>query len=201
MSVCAWVWNSHLSNSLSFYYFTTSCKRLNFTFYKYQCTLPISRKTHHCHHDNADHCRLRDCNSASDTSSKRYIITAPPSDFLLLPSDTVFVLMQFDQGTEYRPLIDGIMLLLSVSSVHNMQWEIQSINPLYLSIMSMVQHISLCMFIWMGNRYKVLISRTLSRYWCLMLHLSFIRMWWQIHNERIIRPQVRSPRSLRSARC
>merc|ERR1719480_63326 len=51
--------------------------------------------------------RLRDCNSASDTSSKRYIITAPPSDFLLLPSDTVFVLMQFDQGTEYRPLIDG----------------------------------------------------------------------------------------------
>ena len=57
----------------------------------------------------------------SDTSSKRYIITAPPSDFMLLPSDTVFVLMQFDQGTEYRPLIDGIMLLLYVSSVHNMQ--------------------------------------------------------------------------------
>ena len=55
-------------------------------------------------------CRLRDCNSESDTSSKRYIITAPPSDFLLLPSDMVFVLMQFDQGTEYRPLIDGIML-------------------------------------------------------------------------------------------
>ena len=55
-------------------------------------------------------CRLRDGNNVSDTSSKRYIITAPPSDFLLLPSDMVFVLMQFDQGTEYRPLIDGIML-------------------------------------------------------------------------------------------
>ena len=54
------------------------------------------------------HCRLRDCHSVSDTTSKRYIITAPPSDFLLLPSDMVFVLMQFDQGTEYRPLIDGI---------------------------------------------------------------------------------------------
>ena len=56
----------------------------------------------------ACYCRLRDCNNVSDTTSKRYIITAPPSDFLLLPSDMVFVLMQFDQGTEYRPLIDGI---------------------------------------------------------------------------------------------
>merc|ERR1719210_1862106 len=51
--------------------------------------------------------RLRDSSSVSDTSNKRYIITAPPSDFILLPTDMVFVLMQFDQGTEYRPLLEG----------------------------------------------------------------------------------------------
>ena len=45
--------------------------------------------------------------SMTDTSNKRYIITAPPSDFILLPSDMVFVLMQFDQGTEYQPLVAG----------------------------------------------------------------------------------------------
>ena len=45
--------------------------------------------------------------SVTDTSNKRYIITAPPSDFILLPSDMVFVLMQFDQGTEYQPLLAG----------------------------------------------------------------------------------------------
>ena len=57
------------------------------------------------------------------------------------------------------------------------------------------------MFILMGNQYKVLISRTLSRYWCPMLHLSIIRMWWQIDKEWIIRHQVRSPRSFRSSWC
>ena len=45
--------------------------------------------------------------SVTDTSNKRYIITAPPSDFILLPSDMVFVLMQFDAGTEYQPLVAG----------------------------------------------------------------------------------------------
>ena len=45
--------------------------------------------------------------SMTDTSNKRYIITAPPSDFILLPSDLVFVLMQFDHGTEYQPLLAG----------------------------------------------------------------------------------------------
>ena len=45
--------------------------------------------------------------SLTDTSNKRYIITAPPSDFILFPSDLVFVLMQFDHGTEYQPLLAG----------------------------------------------------------------------------------------------
>jgi len=47
--------------------------------------------------------RFRDNASSVDASSKRYIITAPQDDFILLPSDQVFVLMQFDQGMEYRP--------------------------------------------------------------------------------------------------
>lgn len=34
-------------------------------------------------------------------SSKRYVITNPPGDFTLIPSDMVFVLMQFDPGLEY----------------------------------------------------------------------------------------------------
>merc|ERR1719225_1005843 len=51
--------------------------------------------------------RLRDSMSMTDTSNKRYIITAPPSDFILFPSDLVFVLMQFDHGTEYQPLLAG----------------------------------------------------------------------------------------------
>merc|ERR1719250_158863 len=46
---------------------------------------------------------FRDNASSVDASSKRYIITAPQDDFILLPSDQVFVLMQFDQGIEYRP--------------------------------------------------------------------------------------------------
>lgn len=31
------------------------------------------------------------------------MITNPPNDFNLLPTDQVFVLMQFDPGMEYRP--------------------------------------------------------------------------------------------------
>ena len=34
-------------------------------------------------------------------SSKRYVITNPPGDFVLNPTDMVFVLMQFDPGMEY----------------------------------------------------------------------------------------------------
>ena len=55
--------------------------------------------------------RLRDSmlvsSGSGDQSSKRYIITAPQSDFVLFPTDMVFVLMQFDQGTQYRPLVEG----------------------------------------------------------------------------------------------
>jgi len=47
--------------------------------------------------------RFRDRENSLDASTKRYIITAPQNDFYLLPSDLVFVLMQFDPGTEYRP--------------------------------------------------------------------------------------------------
>merc|ERR1719189_1554192 len=47
--------------------------------------------------------RFRDTSSSFDASSKRYVITNPPVDFQLLPTDQVFVLMQFDPGMEYRP--------------------------------------------------------------------------------------------------
>ncbi|XP_063377002.1 calcium-activated potassium channel slowpoke isoform X4 [Cydia fagiglandana] len=46
--------------------------------------------------------RFRDTSSSCDASSKRYVITNPPDDFILLPTDQVFVLMQFDPGVEYR---------------------------------------------------------------------------------------------------
>ncbi|XP_011311502.1 calcium-activated potassium channel slowpoke isoform X8 [Fopius arisanus] len=47
--------------------------------------------------------RFRDTSSSCEASSKRYVITNPPDDFTLLPTDQVFVLMQFDPGLEYRP--------------------------------------------------------------------------------------------------
>ncbi|XP_057652913.1 calcium-activated potassium channel slowpoke [Diorhabda carinulata] len=46
--------------------------------------------------------RFRDTSSSCDASSKRYVITNPPDDFQLLPTDQVFVLMQFDPGLEYK---------------------------------------------------------------------------------------------------
>ncbi|XP_031332622.1 calcium-activated potassium channel slowpoke isoform X1 [Photinus pyralis] len=46
--------------------------------------------------------RFRDTSNSCDASSKRYVITNPPDDFQLLPSDQVFVLMQFDPGLEYK---------------------------------------------------------------------------------------------------
>ena len=51
------------------------------------------------------HFRLRDDPKAGEasSSSKRYVITAPPAHFPLLPSDLVYVLIQFDPGTEYTP--------------------------------------------------------------------------------------------------
>jgi len=48
--------------------------------------------------------RLRDDPKAVDATTKRYVITAPPGHFSLLPSDQVYVLLQFDPGTEYTPL-------------------------------------------------------------------------------------------------
>ncbi|XP_052123890.1 calcium-activated potassium channel slowpoke [Frankliniella occidentalis] len=47
--------------------------------------------------------RFRDTSNSCDASSKRYVITNPPDDFALLPTDQVFVLMQFDPGLEYKP--------------------------------------------------------------------------------------------------
>ncbi|GAB6027124.1 hypothetical protein CHUAL_013857 [Chamberlinius hualienensis] len=47
--------------------------------------------------------RFRDTSSSCDASSKRYVITNPPDDFTLMPTDQVFVLMQFDPGMEYKP--------------------------------------------------------------------------------------------------
>ncbi|XP_022906949.2 calcium-activated potassium channel slowpoke isoform X2 [Onthophagus taurus] len=46
--------------------------------------------------------RFRDTSSSCDASSKRYVITNPPDDFQLYPTDQVFVLMQFDPGLEYK---------------------------------------------------------------------------------------------------
>ncbi|KAF0772768.1 calcium-activated potassium channel slowpoke isoform X5, partial [Aphis craccivora] len=65
---------------------------------------------------------LKDRSSSCDASSKRYVITNPPDDFSLMPTDQctrddfnttatmdltlrarVFVLMQFDPGLEYKP--------------------------------------------------------------------------------------------------
>ncbi|XP_025017113.1 calcium-activated potassium channel slowpoke isoform X2 [Tetranychus urticae] len=37
----------------------------------------------------------------TEASSKRYVITNPPMEFILMPSDMIFVLMQFDPGHEY----------------------------------------------------------------------------------------------------
>ena len=75
--------------------------------------------------------RFRDTSSSPNASSKRYVITNPPDDFTMLPTDQVtfklflntsvlfpvmehrdsfwyffaqvFVLMQFDPGLEYKP--------------------------------------------------------------------------------------------------
>uniref|UniRef100_A0A2R5LGA2 BK channel n=1 Tax=Ornithodoros turicata TaxID=34597 RepID=A0A2R5LGA2_9ACAR len=47
--------------------------------------------------------RFRDTSSSGAASSKRYVITNPPADFTLLPTDMVFVLLQFDPGLEYKP--------------------------------------------------------------------------------------------------
>ncbi|XP_043234368.1 calcium-activated potassium channel slowpoke-like isoform X12 [Amphibalanus amphitrite] len=40
--------------------------------------------------------RFRDTNSSPDASTKRYVITNPPGDFALLPTDQVFVIQAFN---------------------------------------------------------------------------------------------------------
>ncbi|KFM61375.1 Calcium-activated potassium channel slo-1, partial [Stegodyphus mimosarum] len=47
--------------------------------------------------------RYRDTSSSFEASTKRYVITNPPTEFPLIPSDKIFVLMQFDPGLEYQP--------------------------------------------------------------------------------------------------
>ncbi|XP_022242664.1 calcium-activated potassium channel slowpoke-like [Limulus polyphemus] len=47
--------------------------------------------------------RFRDTSSSCEASSKRFVITNPPAEFTLLPSDVVYVLLQFDPGMEYKP--------------------------------------------------------------------------------------------------
>lgn len=47
--------------------------------------------------------RYKDPSISGEASSKRFVITNPPADYSLLPSDRVFVLMQFDPGVEYQP--------------------------------------------------------------------------------------------------
>ncbi|RWS30797.1 calcium-activated potassium channel slowpoke-like isoform X10, partial [Leptotrombidium deliense] len=45
--------------------------------------------------------RFRDNTGSNEASSKRFVVTNPPFEFVLQPSDMIFVLMQFDPGLEY----------------------------------------------------------------------------------------------------
>ncbi|KPM05063.1 calcium-activated potassium channel slowpoke-like protein [Sarcoptes scabiei] len=45
--------------------------------------------------------RFRDTAASIEVSNKRYVITNPPNDLILIPSDMIFVLLQFDPGLEY----------------------------------------------------------------------------------------------------
>ncbi|KAG9509259.1 Calcium-activated potassium channel slowpoke, partial [Fragariocoptes setiger] len=52
--------------------------------------------------------RVRDPTANGPTaSSRRYVITNPPDDFILMPSDLIFVLLQFDPGLEYHNRSSG----------------------------------------------------------------------------------------------
>lgn len=47
--------------------------------------------------------RVKDPTGTEPTaSSRRYVITNPPGDFILMMSDLIFVLLQFDPGLEYH---------------------------------------------------------------------------------------------------
>lgn len=85
----------------------------------------------HHHHQSSPQSRLPSAPSHADpgpgVSSKRYVITNPPGDFVLNPTDMVFVLMQFDPGLEYVKASDrpsGHMMMHGHSShgvPHGMQ--------------------------------------------------------------------------------
>lgn len=61
----------------------------------------VDQSSHPHHHQaNASATNAHTSNSPVG-SSKRYVITNPPGDFILNPTDMVFVLMQFDPGLEY----------------------------------------------------------------------------------------------------
>lgn len=57
-------------------------------------------------------------------SSKRYVITNPPGEFVLNPTDMVFVLMQFDPGLEYvkaseRPALNSMHALRQSDGINS----------------------------------------------------------------------------------
>ena len=60
-----------------------------------------SSHSHHHHHHQANASTTNTHTNSPVGSSKRYVITNPPGDFILNPTDMVFVLMQFDPGLEY----------------------------------------------------------------------------------------------------
>merc|ERR1712073_202712 len=60
--------------------------------------------------------RFRDTSTSLNASSKRYVITNPPGTFRLLPTDQVFVLMQFGHKKDWP---HGKEIL------HNSAWRIK----------------------------------------------------------------------------
>lgn len=62
---------------------------------------PDVDQTTHSHHHQANATATNSNANTPVGSSKRYVITNPPGDFILNPTDMVFVLMQFDPGLEY----------------------------------------------------------------------------------------------------
>ncbi|RWS16685.1 calcium-activated potassium channel slowpoke-like protein [Dinothrombium tinctorium] len=60
--------------------------------------------------------RFRDSTGLNEASSKRFVVTNPPYEFTLMPSDMIFVLMQFDPGLEYCKAERG----LQRSADHNL---------------------------------------------------------------------------------
>jgi hypothetical protein len=68
--------------------------------------------------------RFRDTSSSCDASSKRYVITNPPDDFSLLPTDQVSYSCYYDlhsltflhAGLSYLHFLCAFMFILSISA-------------------------------------------------------------------------------------